>query len=358
MNSLSGADKLWLERSFTMSSGYVLDFTDPSFGRFFSHYGVDIFNTRYEIYGTSKANRLRAFWDLEPDEQVERILFALFDSHGFLDRDSEDSRKSRAILYRLSGISFEERGLESSNGRRQETRMEIGKLQLESLWGPGAIRVFISHIAQHKSEAMEIKESLKEFGIASFVAHVDIEPSSEWQIEILHALDSMNMFVALLTEGFKESNWTDQEVGYAVARNVQILPVSRGIDPYGFIQKFQALKWSRSNASPVAQEVMAMALKNNELKSYAKSTFIEEIAHSRSWAETNRLSHILPCIGSLTPEEADWFVEVYNSNSQVYQEWRIQDNILSELFRMTGITYMFDNFQRLQRCELTDDIPF
>lgn len=358
MNSLTGADKRWLENAFDMNGGYVLDFKNWSFERFFHDYGVDIYSARYQTLGNSKADRLRAFWDTEPDDLVGRILFGLFDSYGFLEGDSEKSRKSRVILSKLSGIPIEERILGAWNGRFQESKVQFEDKQLENLWGPGSIRVFISHIAQHKSEAKKIKDSLKDFGIASFVAHDDIEPSSEWQSEIVRALESMSMFIALLTEGFKESNWTDQEVGFAVARGVLILPVSRGIDPYGFIGKIQALRWSASSAFPVAHEVMILALKSDKLKSRAKRAFIEALAKSESWSTTKILSYILPNIDSLTSDEADWFVDVYNSSSEVYKEFRIKGEITDELRRMTGNNYMIDSYSRLQKTQQSEDIPF
>jgi len=51
----------------------------------------------------------------------------------------------------------------------------------------------------------------------------------------------MDSFVALLTGGFHDSLWTDQEVGFAFGRGVPIISVKLEIAPYGFIGKFQAL---------------------------------------------------------------------------------------------------------------------
>ena len=357
MSSLTGADKRLFEEVFGMGKGKVLNFTKPSFERFFIDYGIDILGDKYDFHGPSKAKRLRAFWDIEPDEHVGRVLLGLLESSVVLEHDSAEFRKCHAIAAILSGMSLEGIGRNVLQGRNEETEKVSEDRQLEKLWGPGPIRVFISHTNQFKNDAMSIKNALKVFGIASFVAHSDIEPSEEWQKEIVCALSSMNLFIALLTEGFNESYWTDQEVGFALARKVPILPVSREVLPYGFIEKIQALKWSRSSAEPVASKIMEMALKKDKLKSYAKSAFIEAMAGSGCWAETNKLSRILPYIESLTSDEADRLVNVYNSNSQVYEEWRIQDYILDELGRMTGNTYMFDNFRRLQKDEQPENIP-
>ena len=65
---------------------------------------------------------------------------------------------------------------------------------LEDLWGDGVVRVFISHVAEHKEFAANLKVSLGRRGMASFVAHEDIEPMREWETEIERGLFSMGLF--------------------------------------------------------------------------------------------------------------------------------------------------------------------
>ena len=64
-----------------MESGYVLDFSDAKYGEFFGRHNVDIHGRKYEFYGTSKAKKLRAFWTLEPDGLVGRVLDEMLDSY-------------------------------------------------------------------------------------------------------------------------------------------------------------------------------------------------------------------------------------------------------------------------------------
>ena len=110
MSSLTGADKLILEEILGMGSGYVLDFSDVSFGQFFGSYNVDIHDIRYQTFGTSKANKMRAFWKWESDELVGRILSELFEVCEVLygaaghERDSVLLKKGGQIVARLSGV--------------------------------------------------------------------------------------------------------------------------------------------------------------------------------------------------------------------------------------------------------------
>lgn len=107
MSSLTGADKQILEAVFGMKNGYVLDFSDPAFADFFNSYGVDIHSTQYQDKGTSKAKRLRSFWEKEPDKLVGQVLSDLLDvcevlySFDLLERDTVALEKSRATVARL-----------------------------------------------------------------------------------------------------------------------------------------------------------------------------------------------------------------------------------------------------------------
>lgn len=67
------------------------------------------------------------------------------------------------------------------NSNVQATLFESGTYQG---WRNGYFRMFISHITSKKQQASNLKNALEEFGITSFVAHEDINPTREWQKEI------------------------------------------------------------------------------------------------------------------------------------------------------------------------------
>jgi hypothetical protein len=51
----------------------------------------------------------------------------------------------------------------------------------------------------------------------------NIPPTLEWHVEIERALYNMDAFLAIHTPGFKDSFWTQQEIGFAVGRGVKII---------------------------------------------------------------------------------------------------------------------------------------
>ncbi|SEG23222.1 hypothetical protein [Jhaorihella thermophila] len=81
MSSLSDIDKRYLESLLGMGGGYVLDYNDATFAEFFRRHGVDIHSRKYQTFGTSKAKKLRAFWEREPDALVGKVLEELLEAY-------------------------------------------------------------------------------------------------------------------------------------------------------------------------------------------------------------------------------------------------------------------------------------
>lgn len=79
MSDLSGSERRKLEKLLGMGSGYVLNFSDRTFAEFFDEYRVEIDAERYKARGTSKANRMRTFWDLDANYVVGRVISGLIE---------------------------------------------------------------------------------------------------------------------------------------------------------------------------------------------------------------------------------------------------------------------------------------
>lgn len=80
MSTLSTNEKQILEKLFQMESGYVLNFSDRSFVEFFQDdVGVNISDRQYAYISTSKANRLRRFWQVGDEALVGESIDKLLD---------------------------------------------------------------------------------------------------------------------------------------------------------------------------------------------------------------------------------------------------------------------------------------
>lgn len=119
MSSLTDNDKRYLEALLGMRTGYVLDYSNANFAALFKSHSIDINSRKYQIYGPSKANRMRAFWDQEPDSVVAAVLADLLDSYvvwcELANRvvDHKLLSRCREIVARLSGRQETSRPLEN-----------------------------------------------------------------------------------------------------------------------------------------------------------------------------------------------------------------------------------------------------
>lgn len=84
MATLSRIDKMKLEKLLEMESGYVIDFSNRTFQEFVEEStGIDIYDDKYCLHSGSKANRLRAFWDIEPPHLVAKLLSSLLEYYKY-----------------------------------------------------------------------------------------------------------------------------------------------------------------------------------------------------------------------------------------------------------------------------------
>jgi len=207
------------------------------------------------------------------------------------------------------------------------------------IWPKDRFRLFLSHKTEVKAETGALKDRLDRYGISAFVAHADIAPTKEWQDEIENALATMDAFAALLTDGFHDSYWTDQEVGYALARGVPIVAVRLGRDPYGFLGKFQGLTCNWQNAAPAI--VKLLVSRDRMLAAY-----LAVVRECSSFGHANTLAEILPAIQNPSSAQVDALVEAYNSNSELRGSFGFNGKqraygpgLIEYLNRWTGRTY-------------------
>ena len=110
MSSLTIAEKSHLEEYLQMQSGYVLFFSDKTFSAFvMDAVGKDIDNLIYQKKGRSKADKLRAFWNLEPNHIVGTLISAFIDHQEAKEQDSRPNPRAehcRQIAVRLLSSNY------------------------------------------------------------------------------------------------------------------------------------------------------------------------------------------------------------------------------------------------------------
>jgi hypothetical protein len=153
----------------------------------------------------------------------------------------------------------------------------------ETYWHQGFFRLFISHSAAIKEKVKKLQDYLLAYGISAFVAHEDIEPTKEWLNTIESALFSCDALLAVIDENFRASNWCDQEAGIAFGMGKFIVPVRLGVDPYGFIGKFQGIQGKGKLPKEMAVEISSLLLSAEKTKKKLAEGIIEMFVSSKSY---------------------------------------------------------------------------
>jgi len=112
MSNLTHIEKQKLERELGMSSGYVLGFSNRTFEEFFREVvGIEIYETRFDYGSGSKANRMRAFWNIATDDQLCLLFNGLLEGWDIYSEESISQSVRELlthILKRLGGIDISE----------------------------------------------------------------------------------------------------------------------------------------------------------------------------------------------------------------------------------------------------------
>jgi hypothetical protein len=169
----------------------------------------------------------------------------------------------------------------------------MSKKIIPPFWNPGYFRLFVTHISKSKASAASLQQALAYHQIHAFVAHKDIEPTKEWEGEIISALNTADALIALMHKGFHSSKWTDQEIGIALGRGLLVVPITFGETPYGFIGRFQAVQGKGKSWIDLSRELFGIFLNREQTKRRVSEVLLEKFASSGSFDQAKSNMSIL-----------------------------------------------------------------
>ncbi|MFZ5628942.1 MAG: toll/interleukin-1 receptor domain-containing protein [Spirochaetota bacterium] len=222
-----------------------------------------------------------------------------------------------------------------------------------SFWSDKDFKVFISHSSKEKDKAVHLKKALEYYNMKSFVAHEDIAPTAQWLREIHKALKSMNILIAILTEDFAHSDWTDHEVGYAFGSGKFVIPLRVSVDPYGLLGEVQALTVRGIMPSAAAKEIAKILVTNREIYEAYLPFLIDQLVNSGSYNQSREMIGLME-LAPYIPEHLlrnAWAGAV--SNPQVHGVPDSKERILE-----LGKKFNYDLQPKSYEEMTDDDIPF
>ena len=211
------------------------------------------------------------------------------------------------------------------------------RLQVEpTFWEAGFSRIFVSHLARFRGFAGEIQQEMLLHGMSSFVAHNDIEPTTEWQDEIELALASCDAMLVLLHPGFHKSHWTDQEIGYAMGRGIMIATVRLGTDPYGFIGRFQALDGQGKTPEELARELFRILRRHRMTRRAVAHGVVECFCQSISYKAAKRNMRLLEGLAHWDASLSNRARAAVKENDQLREAWHVPERLEAFIEKMEG----------------------
>jgi len=207
-------------------------------------------------------------------------------------------------------------------------RGSASPLDARPYWRANHLRLFLSHVHAHKALARQVQQQLQYRYVSTFVAHVDIEPTAEWLGEIEHALASCDVLAAFLTEDFHASPWTDQEVGFAVCRQIPVIPIMLGVQPYGFIARYQSMRPQEGTPYLIGLGICRALLSNDATASKMSEALCRALVEADSYEAARRCAELLPHVRSVSPGIVDQVKGAPDANRQVGEAhgvpWKIE----------------------------------
>jgi len=216
-------------------------------------------------------------------------------------------------------------------------------------WKDGYLKLFVSHLSSSKRKISAVKVRLQYWGVSAFLAHEDIQPSREWRDEVEAALKTMDVLCAFVEEGFKESDWCAQEVGYALGRNIEVIPLQLRQAPFGFFGKIQALNIEGKLPETVADELARLMIGKSKYFDAMLRGIMKSFSGLQSEIKVG-LVRTLDSWGVLSTEKTKSLVEGVSLSYYEKKE-------LSEILRRVGAFIPAPAIPIFSAYE-DDDIPF
>ena len=215
-----------------------------------------------------------------------------------------------------------------------------------------SIRIFFSYSSEDKKTVGSLKDALEKIGFEVFLAHEDIKPGLEWSDEIVRNLKRCDIFIPFLTKKFKNSEWTDQETGMAIAGGKFIIPLQVDMPPYGFIGKYQSQKLCKTpegelDFDKTTEEITKIIINDERFRSGMKEFVISNLIDSRHYREANARVKLLKYFEEFTDDEVNRIVEGAINNNEIYEAFTAQ-RILRQFIDKHQKVIEPENYEKLK----------
>ncbi len=178
------------------------------------------------------------------------------------------------------------------------------------------LRVVICCSAEDSDAGIRIKEMLANFEIESFVASDGTDMPEKIVKRLIRILDKLDVFIPLLSDNFKNSDYCSQELGAAYFKNILVIPLSLDeTAPYGFISGYRSPPLDENNAYlDYILKLMADYFPSTNIN--GKLICVLKKADNWTMVE-DAMRNLEPYFDELDDEEVNTIIEVSTQNNYI-----------------------------------------
>jgi len=146
--------------------------------------------------------------------------------------------------------------MRSKNNRPAETSRDSQALNPSrtSDSSTDRIRIFISYSSDDRDTVEKVAEIL-ETEERQVIWDKHLLYGSGFHAQIKRLIEHAHIFMPLLTKSSTNKQWVQQEIGYAVALRVPVVPIAIGCDPDAFLHGIQAINLAPDNLKELSSKV-------------------------------------------------------------------------------------------------------
>ncbi len=170
----------------------------------------------------------------------------------------------------------------------------------DEVWRTQGLKLFVSHVAEARTELSALVDELERMGVHCFLAHKDIKPAKNWRDVILESLDTMDALMSFHSPGFRASEWCAQEVGFALGRGRQVIALMHGEAPAGFIGAFQGVPWRPEDPRRTAKDIVESLATDSGCSLALSLPLSRNLKFSGSWNSAGFYTEQLTQCGQLS----------------------------------------------------------
>lgn len=137
----------------------------------------------------------------------------------------------------------------------------------------------------------------------------------------------MDALLAVFSEGFRGSEWADQEVGFALGRDVQVVNVLHGADPHGFTARWQGIPALHREIAQVGSHICSALARDGRSKERLGEALAVRFAGSRSYEAARHTIERLEEAAPLS-ERAIWIAKrAFDDNPECRYSTGVEDGL-------------------------------